>query len=188
MALWGKRHTPFATVSDEAAEISITFGAPSKTFNIPGIVSSFAIIPNEKIRTRFYSWLDANELGEAPSLSYIATIAAYRHGGQWRQEMLGYVEKNIVTVENFLKEKLPEIIPIRPDASFLIWLDCHGLGLDHDNLVDLFVNKAKVALNDGAMFGPEGSGFMRLNVAAPTPVIIEILNRIKESVSELMNP
>ena len=134
MALNGATHTPFATVSDDALHNSITFCAPSKTFNIPGIVSSFSVVPDDEIRNRFYGWLQ------------------------------------------------PGIHAQIPEASFLMWLDCRGLGLDHDSLVDLFVNKARVALNDGAMFGEEGTGFMRLNVAAPRSVILQILDRIKDAV------
>ena len=164
MALFGNRHVPFASVSDEAAQCSITFGAPSKTFNIAGIVSSYAIVPNSTIRHQFYSWLEANELNDPPLFSPIATIAAYQQGEEWRKQMLAYVEDNIRFVEDYCHNYLPKIKPLRPEASFLVWLDCRELNLDHDKLIDLFVNRAHLALNDGAMFGPGGQGFMRLNV------------------------
>ena len=99
MALWGKRHIPFATVSNDAAANSITFCAPSKTFNIPGVVSSFSVVIDEELRNRFYGWLSANEFCDAPLFSYIATVAAYRDGVRWREEMLAYVEENIRFVE-----------------------------------------------------------------------------------------
>lgn len=185
MALWGNRHIPFATVSEEAAEISITFCAPSKTFNIPGIVSSFSVVIDEGLRSRFYGWLEANEFAAAPLFSHIATIAAYRDGEEWRKEMLSYVEKNICLVEDYCRKNIPGINVLRPDASFLVWLDCRGLGLDHDALVSLFVDKARVALNDGSMFGKEGDGFMRLNVAAPRSVIEQILSRIENAVKQI---
>ena len=180
MALWGKKHVPYITTCEEAKENSITFCAPSKVFNIPGIVTSFAIVPNEEIRKKFYDWLVANELNEAPEFSYIATCAAYKEGEEWRKEMLEYIEKNIEATEGFFKKEFPEIKALRPDASFLVWLDCRKLGLSQKELVDLFVNKAKVALNDGAMFGKEGEGFMRLNVAMPRKKLMEVLERIKE--------
>lgn len=185
MALWGNRHVPFATVSDDAASNSITFCAPSKTFNIPGVVSSFSVVPDEKIRSRFYGWLAANEFNDAPMLSHIATIAAYRKGDSWRREMLDYVEKNIAFAEDYCRRHIPGVKALRPEASFLIWLDCRGLGLDHDRLVSLFVDDARVALNDGAMFGEEGSGLMRLNVAAPRSVVESVLSRIREAVAKL---
>lgn len=182
MALWGNKHVPFATVSDDAAQNSITFCAPSKTFNIPGIVSSFSVIPNKDIRDRFYGWLEASEFNAAPMMSPIATIAAYRKGDEWRKEMLAYIEDNIRFVEDYCEKNIPGVRALRPEASFLVWLDCRGLGLSHDELVDLFVNKTRVALNDGAMFGKEGDGLMRLNVASPRSVMEEVMNRIKEAV------
>ena len=182
MALWGKQHVPFMKVSEDAKENSITFCAPSKVFNIPGIVSSFSVVPNPEIRERFYSWLKANELNDAPDFSYVATCAAYRNGKEWRKEMLEYIENNINTVINFFEKELPEIKALKPDASFLIWLDCRGLNLNQQELVDLFVNYAKVALNDGAMFGNEGEGYMRLNVAMPRKKLLEVLERIKNGV------
>ncbi len=185
MAIFGNRHIPFATVSDEAAQISITFGAPSKTFNIAGIVSSYAIVPNPTLRRRFYTWLEANELNDPPLFAPIATIAAYLNGEEWRRQMLGYVEDNILFVEEYCRENLPGIKPWRPQASFLVWLDCRGLGLSHDELVDLFVNKAHLALNDGAMFfgkpkpGNDLGGFMRLNVGTPKSVLKTALEQLK---------
>ena len=178
MALFGNKHIPFASVSDEAAQISITFGAPSKTFNIAGIVSSYAIVPNDSLRRRFYTWLEANELNDPPLFSPIATIAAYSQGEDYRQQMLRYIEDNIRFVENYCREHLPKIKPWRPQASFLVWLDCRDLGLSHDALVDLFVNRAHLALNDGAMFGIGGSGFMRLNVGAPRSVLRQALDQL----------
>lgn len=180
MALWGKKFVPYMTVSEEAKENSITFCAPSKVFNIPGIVSSFSVVANDKIREKFYGWLKANELDEASEPAYIATCAAYRDGHGWRKEMLEYVEKNIEATEEFCNRELPGIKALRPDASFLIWLDCRGLSLTQEELTDRFVNRARLALNDGAMFGKEGEGFMRLNVAMPRKKLMEVLERIKE--------
>lgn len=185
MALWGNRHTPFASVSAEAAECSITFGAPSKTFNIAGIVSSYAIVPNETLRKRFFGWLQANELNEPTIFAPIATVAAFRYGEPWRQAMLRYVEGNIDMLIDYCAEHLPAVRPLRPQASFLVWLDCRALGLGHAELLRLFVDRARLALNDGAMFGAEGEGFMRMNVAAPRAVIREALDRLARAVGEL---
>ena len=184
MALFGNRHVPFASVSDEAAQCSITFGAPSKTFNIAGIVSSYAIVPNDSLRRRFYTWLEANELNDPPLFSPIATIAAYSQGEDYRRQMLHYIEENIRFVEDYCREYLPDIKPLRPEASFLVWLDCRGLGLSHDALVDLFVNRARLALNDGAMFGPGGEGFMRMNVGTPRAVLRQALNQLKAAFTQ----
>ena len=180
MVLTGHKHLPFAAVSEEAAQCSITFGAPSKTFNIAGIVSSYAIVPNDELRRKFYEWLEANELNEPTIFSPIATIAAFGQGEEWRQEMLQYVEENIKLVVDYCAQHLPKIKPLVPDASFLVWLDCRDMGLDHDALIDFFVNKARLALNDGEMFGPGGEGHMRMNVAAPRCVILKALEQLKE--------
>lgn len=183
MALWGKKHIPFASVSEEAAQCSITFGAPSKTFNIAGIVSSYAVVPNDQIREKFFNWIEANELSMSTFFADIATMTAFKEGEEWRQQMLKYVEGNVEFVENYLKENMPQIKALRPEASFLVWLDCRGLGLNHDELFDLFVNKARVAFNDGAMFGEGGSGFMRMNVGAPRSIIKQALDQIKQALS-----
>lgn len=184
MALYGHKHIPFASVSDEAAQCSITFGAPSKTFNIAGIVSSYAIIPNAELRGRFYPWLSANELDEPTLFSPIATLAAFSPEGEaWRKQMLRYVEGNIDFVIDFCAQHIPAIKPLRPQASFLVWLDCRGLGLTQSQLVDLFVNKAHLALNNGEIFGKEGIGFMRLNVGSPRSVLEQALKQLADVLS-----
>lgn len=182
MALWGNRHIPFATVSQEAADCSITFGAPSKTFNIAGIVSSYTIVPNEKLRHKFFSWLQANELDMPNMFAPIATIAAFSQGEEWRKEMLHYIEGNIDLVIDFCARHIPEIKPLRPQASYLVWLDCRELKMTHGELLDLFIHKAHLALNDGATFGKEGEGFMRMNVASPRSVLLQALEQLEKAV------
>lgn len=183
MALFGNKHIPFASVSEKAAACSITFGAPSKTFNIAGIVCSYSIVPDENLRKRFYGWLEANEFGAAPMFSPIATIAAFRKGEEWRKQMLNYIEGNIELVESFCKERIPQVKPLRPQASFLIWLDCRGLGLDHESLISLFVDKADLALNDGEMFNPGGNGFMRLNIGTSRKIIEDALINLEKAIN-----
>lgn len=185
MTLWGNRHVPFPTASEKAAQCSITFGAPSKTFNIAGIVSSYSVIINDSMRRRFYTWLQANELNEPTLFSPIATIAAFRYGEEWRRQMLSYIESNIVFVEDYCAKHIPQIKPLRPEASFLVWLDCRALGLGHQELVDLFVKKARLALNDGEMFGQGGKGFMRLNVATPRIILMQAMEQLRSAVEQL---
>lgn len=201
MPLFGGKHIPFATVSKEAEAISITFGAPSKTFNIAGIVSSFAVVPNPELREPFYKWLTANEMNSPTIFATTAAIAAYTQADGWRKEMLQYIEGNILFTEAFFADlvadsNLPDsnssqlIVPIRPQSSFLIWLDCRNLcrklGMSHDGLVDLFVNKAKLALNSGAAFGPGGEGFMRLNVGSSRELLEKAYMQLKEEVLSLL--
>lgn len=179
MALFGNRHIPFASVSPEAAACSITFGAPSKTFNIAGIVCSYAVVPDDALRERFYRWIEANEMGSAPIFSHIATVAAFRHGAEWRRQMLDYIQGNIEFVEDFCREHIPQVRPLRPQASFLVWLDCRRLGLDREGLNRLFIDRAGLALNDGEMFSPGGEGFMRLNVGTSRAVLKDALERLR---------
>lgn len=185
MALFGARHCPFADVSACAAANSITLGAPTKTFNLAGVVSSYAIVPDDGLRQRFFDWLQARELNEPTVFAPIATVAAFRQGEKWRREMLAYVEENIRFVEAYCREHLPAVRPIRPEASFLVWLDCRELGLAHDDLLDLFVDKARLALNDGEMFGTGGAGFMRLNVGTPRAVLEQAMQRLAAAVAQL---
>lgn len=184
MVLWGKKHVPFASVSDAAANCSITFGAPSKTFNIAGVVSSYSIIPNNNIRKKYYDWLVANELNEPTIFAPIATIAAFRNGEDWRKQMLAYIEGNINYVIEYCSTHIPAIKPIKPDASFLVWLDCRKLNLNHEQLINLFVKEAKLALNDGAMFGSQGDGFMRLNVATPRAILEKALTQLHQAINK----
>ncbi|MBR0298029.1 MAG: PatB family C-S lyase [Bacteroidales bacterium] len=181
IALFGHKHIPFASVSDEAASISITFSAPSKTFNMAGFASSFAVVPDKTLREKFFGWMEACELNEPDIFASIAATAAYTHGEPWREKMVGYIEGNVLAVEEFCKEHIPGIKPVRPQASFLVWLDCRALGLSHDELVNLFVDKAGLALNDGAMFGREGNGFMRLNIGCPRKLLIEALEKLAKA-------
>lgn len=171
LMLDGRRHYPFASVSDEAASVAVTLGAPSKTFNIAGLVSSWCVIKDEKLRKGFFSWLETNEFNAPTFTAIIGTMAAYDHCEDWLDEMLDYIAGNIDETERLLKELAPEIKMVRPEASFLVWLDCRGLGLDHSGLIDMFVDKAHLALNDGAMFGAEGEGFMRMNVGCPRSML-----------------
>ena len=185
LTLPGYRHHPFATVSPRAAAISLTFMAPSKAFNMPGLASSYAIAVDPGIRRRFQTFLEAGEFGEGHMLAYVGCAAAYREGEEWLGQLLAYLQGNIDFTEQFLKERIPTIGMIRPQASYLIFLDCRRLGLSQPELVNLFVDKAHLALNDGTMFGRGGEGFMRLNVGCPRSVLRRALEQLEEAVSHL---
>lgn len=172
------KHHPFATVSEAAAQNSLTFMAPSKAFNMPGLGSSYAIAVNEDIRHRFREFMEAGEFCEGHLFAYIGAAAAYTHGEEWLEQMLEYVQGNIDFTEHYLKEHVSGIGMIRPQASYLIFLDCRGLGLPQEELVRFFVEKARLALNDGTMFGKPGEGFMRLNVGCPRPILQKALQQL----------
>lgn len=186
MLLGGRTHHPFASVSEDAAQCSISFLAPSKTFNIAGVVSSYCIAQNPEIAAKFFDYIEAVEIDYPTIFSAEATRAAYTpKGREWRDEMLAYVEGNVDFVLDWFREHLPVIRPVRPQASFLVWLDCRKLGLSQEKLVDLFVDGAHLALNDGAMFGAEGTGFMRLNVGCPRSVLKSSLEALEEAVKRM---
>ncbi len=179
LMLDGRTHYPFLASCPEAREVGIALGAPSKTFNIPGLVSSWIVIQNPELRKPFYDWMEINEFGEPTMMAITATMAAYNEAEDWLDAVIPYIEANISIVRDYCERYLPGIRPVMPQASFLVWLDCRGLGLDHDGLVDLFVNRARLALNDGAMFGHEGDGFMRFNVASPRGCILSALESLR---------
>ena len=180
------KHHPFATVSEAAAQNSLTFMAPSKAFNMPGLGSSYAIAVNEDIRRRFREFMEAGEFCEGHLFAYIGAVAAYTHGEEWLEQVLGYVQANINFTENYLKEHVPGIGMIRPQASYLVFLDCRALGLPQEKLARLFAEKAHLALNDGTMFGKPGEGFMRLNVGCPRSVLQKALEQLSAAVKEEM--
>lgn len=177
------KHIPFASVSDKAAQNSITFMAPSKTFNIAGIVSSYSIIPNQELREKFNHYLESSELSEGHIFAYLAAQAAYEHGNEWLAQVKDYIWKNIRFVDEYLKTNIPQIKAMIPEASFLVWLDCRELNLSQKELVSLFVNDAKLALNDGVMFGTGGEGYMRMNVGTPLANIQKALDNLKKAVN-----
>lgn len=185
MALYGHRHIPFATVSEKAARCSITFGAPSKTFNIAGIVSSYAIVPDADLREKFFAWLTANEMDMPTIFAMTATEAAFTEGEPWRKQMLAHIESNIDYVDEFLRKNIPAVKAIKPEASFLVWLDFSALGLSHEAMVDMVVNDAHLALNDGAMFGIGGEQHMRLNVGTQRAVLEQAMQQLKCAIDKL---
>ena len=179
------RHVPFAMISEHARNNSVTFMAPSKAFNMPGMAASHTVIYNEGLRKRFVAYLDAGELDMGHVLAYPAVEAAYTEGDEWLEQCLAYVQANIDYVEAYLQENLPAIQAMRPQASYLVWLDCRKLGLSQKALVDFFVSGARLALNDGAMFGKEGEGFMRMNVGCPRSILEQAMKQLKEAYDNL---
>lgn len=180
----GFTHYPFPAVSDEAASCSITFSAPSKTFNIAGIVASYAVVPNDELREKFYGFLEAGEYKQGTIFSYLATTAAYKHGAEWRRQMLAYVMANVRFTDEYLQKNIPQIKVYQPEASFLIWLDCRELGLSQHNLIKLVQDKAGLAVNNGVMFGKEGIGYIRLNVGCPQSILLKALEALAKAVKD----
>ncbi len=178
-------HTPFAAVSEWASNNTVTFMAPSKVFNIPGLISSSYIIKNEKLRHKFVSFLEASEMNAGNIFSYVATLACYEHGEQWRREMLEYVKNNIIFVDNYLKQNVRQIKAMIPEASFLMWLDGSETGMNTEELFRFFVDKAQLGLSKGTIFGPGGENHLRLNVACPRAVLKDAMHRLEKAFESL---
>jgi len=176
------RHTPFATVSEWAKNNTVTFMAPSKVFNMPGLISSVYIIPNAELRNRFARFLEASEMNNGNMFAYMAAVAAYENGEEWRKQMLDYVKANVDYIADFLKNNIPQIKPMIPEASFLVWLDCKDLGMETDELHKFFSLKAGLGLNKGTIFGTGGEYHLRLNVACSKKVLEKAMKQLKEAV------
>ena len=179
------KHTPFALASEKAAANSIIFMSPSKAFNMPGLGASYYITENREIYSVFNDYLESIHLNNCNIFAFAGIIAAYSNGTDWLDQMLAYVQENIDFLGDYIQENIPEIKIIQPQASFLVFLDCRKFGLSQKELVTLFVDKAHLALNNGAMFGEkEGTGFMRINVACSRSILAKALQQLKEAVDE----
>jgi cystathionine beta-lyase len=175
------KHTPVASLSHEISMQTITTVAPSKTFNLSGLSTSSVIIENDSLRRKFNATLDHLHIGGGNIFGNIASEEAYLHGDQYVDELMAYLMLNIETLEQYVVTHLPKIKVIRPESTFLVWLDCREMGLNDKDLNDFFLLKAKIGLNPGIMFGPGGEGFMRMNIGCPKATLIQGLGQIKEA-------
>jgi cystathionine beta-lyase len=173
----GQQHIPLASLDRDIAQNTITFMAPSKTFNLAGLKFSFAIIQNRELRRKFRRYQEgvakwANLMGR------IAALAAYRDGQEWLDQVLAYLEGNRDWAVHFVQEELPGITAAVPEGTYLAWLDCRQSGIQ-GNPYEYFLERARVALNDGETFGTGGEGFVRLNFGCPRSMLVEALERMK---------
>ena len=187
MALPGNVHTPFASVSELAEQNSITYMAPSKTFNMAGLVSSSYIIPNSEIRKKFSDFMDNSELANGNIFAYVAAQAAYENGTEWLTEMIRYIQGNVNYIVEFLEKNVPQIKPMIPQASFLIWLDCAGLEMNSHQLQEFMVKEARLGLNKGTTFGPGGEQHLRLNIGCSREVLKQAMEQLKSAINSRLN-
>ena len=179
------RHTPTSTCSEAIAQNTVTFINPGKTFNLAGMRVAAAIIPNPALRERYAATQLARRSAEPTNLGPIALETAYTQCGWYADQLVDYLAENIRVMQRFLAEELPCLRIAEPQATYLMWLDCRGLGLSDADLYAFMLNKARIAMNAGIDFGPEGSGFMRMNIACPRTRLLEALRRIKAAVETL---
>ncbi|MCU0934224.1 MAG: PatB family C-S lyase [Thiobacillaceae bacterium] len=178
----GEQHTPLALLAEAPAEV-VTAVAPSKTFNIPGLGLSALIVPDAGQRERLRRAFDLLHVSGANPFSIAAFAAAYREGGPWLDALLGYLAQTREAAITFFEEHLPAMRPLRPQGTYLLWLDCRGLGLGDAELRRFFVEEARVGMNPGPVFGTGGEGFMRLNLGAPRSVVMAALERMRSALA-----
>lgn len=178
----GHPHTPFASLSEEVAAITITALAATKTFNIPGLHTSFAVISNPQLRAKFDQRVKVLSIHMASHFAQDAVMAAYNEGEQWLEDVLAYVKQNMDVAVAYLAEHAPMIKPLISEGTYLLWLDCRAISEDPATLKELMHKKAKVAFNEGSTFGEEGAGWLRVNLACPRFVLEKALKQFVEAI------
>lgn len=174
----GSRHTVYGSISEAAAENSIICTAPSKSFNLAGLQFSNIIIPNAKLRIAFQREVDRTGYDEPSLMGIVAATAAYSEGGEWFDAARDYIWKNIQFASNYIEENCPKIKVVIPEGTYLLWLDFSAFGLSDEEINERILNRAKVWLDNGKMFGDEGKFFQRINCATPRKILAEALERI----------
>jgi len=185
LVLPGFTHTPLASLSEKIADATITFIAPSKTFNLAGLSTSSVIISNPGLRRSFNRILENLHVGNGNIFGTIASIASYTHGHEWLEALLDYIDHNIDFVGDYCRKMIPEINPVMPEATYMIWLDCRKFGMTGKELQNFFVTRAGIGMNEGSTFGPGGEGFMRMNLGTTHQTVMKAMEQIEKAVSVL---
>lgn len=175
----GHEQTPYASISEEACLHSMLCTAPSKTFNLAGMATSNLFIPDPEMRRKFRSELLDVGQENMNRLGLFACRAAYEGGGEWLDQLIGYLAGNLALVRDFCKNRVPQIQLVEPEGTYLAWLDCRELGMTDDELMAFFSDEAKVWLDPGTHSGEQGSGFMRFNLGSSRSVIAQALDQIE---------
>ncbi|WP_066314188.1 MalY/PatB family protein [Bacillus sp. FJAT-29814] len=175
------KHIPIASLNEELSEKTITFIAPSKTFNLAGLQASAVVIKNDALRKQFNATLNRQGFFSLSALGITGMEAAYRDGEAWLDELIDYLQENKDYCLAFIQEHLPEITPIESEGTYLLWLNCRKLGLTDQQVQDALIQKGKLALEPGPKYGPGGEGFVRVNIACPKADVIEGMNRLKKA-------
>lgn len=174
------KHQVFADLKKEYADITVTCTAPSKTFNLAGLLLSNIFISNRELRHKFRQQVNAVGISQLSPFGLVACETAYTQGEEWYQAMLAYVAENIAFTKEYVEKHLPGVEMVEHEGTYLVWLDFRKTGLSVEELEDLIVNRAKLWLDSGKIFGKSGEGFQRINVACPRQILEEALHRIGE--------
>jgi cystathionine beta-lyase len=182
----GYKHTVLASLSPEIAANTVTMVAPSKTFNLAGMATSSVIISNPSLMKRFRKVLDGLHIEMGNLFGNVAAEAAYMHGDAWLEQLLDYIDGNIHTLIEFAETHLPQVKVIRPEATYMAWLDFSQTGMSDAELKKFTIEEAGLGLNEGTQFGPGGDGYMRMNLACPRPVLMKALKQLKHALGKRM--
>jgi cystathionine beta-lyase len=181
----GVRFTPFAALGEAFAQNAVVCTAGSKTFNLAGLHHSNIIIPNPGLREQFKNTLESSSAFGNDIFGLVALEAAYSEGEEWLDQLLDYLDGNRQYLEDYLARHIPPIKVVKPQGTYLVWLDCRGLGLDREGLQKFMREEARLYLDEGYIFGPQGEGFERMNIACPRSILADALERIRGAVERL---
>jgi cystathionine beta-lyase len=179
----GQKHIPLASLSGDIAGITVTCMAPSKTFNLAGMSTSYLIISNPELKNRYDTLLDHIHVGAGNIFGFAALEAAYNEGEEWLGQLMEYLQDNLRFLTDFIQAEIPRIKVVKPAATYMVWLDCSKLRLGRKELNDFIINEAGLGLSDGPLFGEEGEGFQRINIACPLSLLEKALCQLRDAVN-----
>ncbi len=184
----GHKHVPFASLSDSLAKQTITCIAPSKTFNLAGLQTASVIIPNEELRRKYNALLKTLSIHMESFFGLTAIESSYTHGEEWLEQLLEYLEGNLNALLEFARKHLPQVQVIKPEGTYLVWVDCTAISDKPQELKQLMFDKAGVAFSEGSVFGKQGSGYLRINIACPRSILMEALEKFAMAVNSVSKP
>lgn len=183
---WGdNRYTPFASLSPRFAKKCMTLLSPGKTFNLAGTKQAIVLLADSEARSRFEAETELLDIDRASCFSTAAVEAAYRQGGEWFDQVCAYIEQNMEAVQQYCREHIPQVKARKPEGTYLMWLDCRGLGMDGQKLNRFMVEQARLGFGEGIWFGSEGEGFERCTTACPRTILMEGLHRLEQAIHRL---
>jgi cysteine-S-conjugate beta-lyase len=177
----GSKHVPMAGLSPAIAGKTVTCMAPSKTFNLAGLSTSYVVIPNPALKKKYDAVLEQVHVGAGNIFGFTALEAAYNEGEEWLGQLMAYLQDNLMFLTGFMEEHLPRIKVVKPEATYMVWLDCRELGMDKEELQDFMIRRAGLGLSDGFLFGEEGEGFQRINIACQRSVLEKALCQLRDA-------
>jgi cysteine-S-conjugate beta-lyase len=180
----GYRHVPLASLNSSIAGSTITCMSPSKTFNLAGLSTSYLVIPDSGLKKKYDAMLEKVHVGAGNIFGFTALEAAYTEGDEWLRQLMAYLNGNLVYLVDFMDRHLPQIKMIKPGATYMVWLDCRDLGLEKEALRDFMIRRAGLGLSDGFLFGEEGAGFQRINIACPRSLLEKALFQLRNALHQ----